>query len=89
MAIYLFAQNVKKQHLLCSLRNLFLSPERACQCIGACVCKRNWCKRHNQVAPNNLDNFDNENFNQQHQPHRYNYHNDEQPTAAQTRNDLI
>ena len=41
------------------------------------------------VAPNDLDNFDNENFNQQHQPHRSNNYNNEQLTAAHTPNDLI
>ena len=32
---------------------------------------------------------ENENFDQQHQPHHYNNHNDKQLTAAQTRNYLI
>ena len=50
------------------LEDLFLSPERACWCIGACECIHNLCKRQNLVAPNDLYNFDNENFNQQHQP---------------------
>ena len=88
IAVYSFAQNSKKNVFL-FLVYLFLSPERACRCIGACECIHNFCKRHNLVAPNDLDNFDNENFNQQHQPHRYNNYNNEQLTAAQTPNDLI
>ena len=78
---------------MCSILggDLFLSPERACLCIGACVCIHNLCKKHNLVAPNDLDNLENEKFNQQqqHQPHRYNNHNDGQLTAAETRKDLI
>ena len=49
-----------------------------------------WIGRQSRSSSNGAAYFDNENFDQQHQPHPYNNHNNNKHfTAAQTQNDLI